>query len=99
MIRIRAFASIVVTSFALLAACGGSPTPDPATPPAAPPADAPPPAAERREMSPEDCAAKGGNVVGDIGDGAVHKPEYRCPSGSPPIGRIPLGVEGSVCCT
>ena len=43
--------------------------------------------------------AKGGNVVGDIGDGAIHRPEYRCPSGSPPIGRIALGVEGSVCCT
>ncbi len=51
------------------------------------------------------CEAGGGTVVGDIGDGAVHRPDYRCPaSNQPPIGTIepepggPIGVEGSVCC-
>lgn len=43
-------------------------------------------------------------MVGDIGDGAVHRPEYVCPSGHPPLGSIvagagePIGVEGAVCC-
>jgi hypothetical protein len=90
------------------AACSSTPEPQPApaaTPPETTSTVAPtpsvdvPPAVERREMSAEDCTAKGGTVVGDIGDGAVHKPEYRCPSGSPPIGRVPSGIEGSVCCT
>lgn len=51
------------------------------------------------------CEAEGGTVVGDIGDGAIHKPDYLCPeSGEPPIGSIiadadgPIAIEGSVCC-
>jgi hypothetical protein len=54
--------------------------------------------AERPSMTAEECEAQGGQVVGDIGDGAIHRPEYRCESGEAPIGSIPLGVEGSVCC-
>ena len=91
--------------FLLAAACSSTP---PADPPAtddpapvasdAPPVDAPS-ETQRPEMSAADCEAKGGTVVGDIGDGKIHRPEFRCPSGSPPIGRIALGVEGSVCCT
>lgn len=89
--------------------CGGSQSPP------APPADvakpAPEPAAtptenkaERAELTAEACEASGGSVVGDIGDGAIHRPEYRCPSGVEPSGTIrekaggPIGVEGSVCC-
>lgn len=97
---------IALAPFALLFAC--SSTPEPAATDAEPsttasasaeaPVDAPP-TTERPEMTSEDCTAKGGQVVGDIGDGAIHRPEYRCASGSPPIGRIPLGIEGSVCCT
>ena len=51
-----------------------------------------------------ECEAKGGSVVGDIGDGAIHRPEYRCANGQPPIGSIvaeqgePVAVEGAVCC-
>ena len=52
-----------------------------------------------------ECADAGGSVVGDIGDGAIFKPDYVCQSsGEPPTARIvaeeggPLGVEGSVCC-
>jgi len=43
-------------------------------------------------------------LVGDIGDGAIHRPEYRCPNGAKPSGSIsaaaggPLAIEGSVCC-
>jgi hypothetical protein len=50
------------------------------------------------------CEAQSGQVVGDIGDGAVHRPDYRCPSGSPPLGAIvadpggPVAIEGAVCC-
>ncbi|MCR9164214.1 MAG: hypothetical protein ACE37F_17790 [Nannocystaceae bacterium] len=51
------------------------------------------------------CEAKGGSVVGDIGDGAIFKPDYTCPSsGKAPLATIepepggPIAVEGSVCC-
>lgn len=60
--------------------------------------------AERKALSQEECAAQGGGVVGDIGDGATHRADYVCPSGKPPIGNIappaggPVAVEGSVCC-
>ena len=56
-------------------------------------------------MSAFECTAKGGTVVGDIGDGAIHRPDYLCPdSGKPPLGPIepqpgePVAVEGAVCC-
>ena len=40
-------------------------------------------------LTPEECEKQGGHVVGDIGDGATSRPDYRCPgSGQPPIGRI-----------
>ncbi|MBL8740654.1 MAG: hypothetical protein JNK04_06165 [Myxococcales bacterium] len=89
------------TLAALLVSCGTAAPPEPMpvdVPSAAPDASATPPHGARREISQEDCTAKGGSVVGDIGDGATHRPEFRCPSGSPPIGNVPLGVEGSVCC-
>lgn len=51
------------------------------------------------------CEAKGGTVVGDIGDGAIHKPGYRCSgTNAEPLGAIvadpgaPQAVEGAVCC-
>ncbi len=65
------------------------------------PADAPvlgPPTAERPELTADECEASGGALVGDIGDGAIHRPDYLCPSGQPPTGRVSLGIEGSVCC-
>jgi hypothetical protein len=52
-----------------------------------------------------ECSTKGGEVVGDIGDGAVHRPDYRCAAtGEPPLGEIaadpggPVAIEGAVCC-
>ncbi|MDQ3035669.1 MAG: hypothetical protein M3Y87_24905 [Myxococcota bacterium] len=54
--------------------------------------------AERPLLTAEECTGQGGTVVGDIGDGATHSPDYLCPNGAPPIANVPLGVEGSVCC-
>lgn len=61
--------------------------------------------ASRPEITATDCEADGGTVVGDIGDGAVHRSDYVCESnGQPPVGTIvaeeggPMGVEGAVCC-
>lgn len=81
--------------------------------PATPPAETPEPAAETPATDGEQkpgltasaCEAQGGKVVGDIGDGAIHRPEYRCAdSGEAPIGSIvadpggPVAIEGAVCC-
>lgn len=55
-------------------------------------------------LTAEQCEASGGTIVHDIGDGAIHRPDYRCPSGAPPAGPIqipegnPVPIEGSVCC-
>jgi hypothetical protein len=81
--------------------CGGS------TPPPAAAAEAPAPktADAGASLTAEECQAAGGHVVGDIGNGAIHRPGYRCPgSGEPPLGKItpppggPIPIEGSVCC-
>lgn len=79
-----------------LAACGGA-----RSEPATPAGEAP---AERPSLTAQECEAGGGTVVGDIGDGAIHKPEYKCASGAAPTGSIraaesgPMAVEGAVCC-
>ena len=58
----------------------------------------------RPPLTNAECEAKGGSVVGDIGDGAIHRPDYKCANGQPPIGSIvaetgqPVAVEGAVCC-
>jgi hypothetical protein len=90
--------------------CAASPTPPEAPVSAEPgaqpaPAPSPPEATTKRpELTAEACEASGGAVVGDIGDGAVHRADYRCPSGAEPSGSIrppaggPIAVEGSVCC-
>lgn len=59
---------------------------------------------DRATLSAEECTSQGGVVVGDIGDGAIHRPDYTCESGLPPLGSITpdpggtIAVEGSVCC-
>jgi hypothetical protein len=94
------------------AAC--SPAPErPVEPPSPPPTDTPPTpttpeppdeAPTRPSLTADECTAKGGSVVGDIGDGATQRPDYVCASGGAPLGNIkapeggPMGVEGSVCC-
>jgi hypothetical protein len=102
----------VVCGFVLLAACAKSSTTSPTTPP---PASSEPVAQEtpitaaegtqRPSLTVSACESQGGRVVGDIGDGAIHRPDYRCPdSGKAPIGSIvpdpsgPIAVEGAVCC-
>jgi hypothetical protein len=60
--------------------------------------------AARPTLTAQACEASGGVLVGDIGDGAIHRPEYRCPNGAKPSGSIgaaeggPMAIEGSVCC-
>ncbi|MFV8750411.1 hypothetical protein ACNOYE_07655 [Nannocystaceae bacterium ST9] len=100
--------------FVLLAAC----SPAPSTPPTTTSTTGSDPAVEEPEadaggeaggderpgLSAAACEEQGGSVVGDIGDGAIHRPEYRCESGQPPIGSIvadpggPVAIEGAVCC-
>lgn len=94
--------TICWTIAAVLAGCGGAQPPPPEPPPQA--ADPAKEAPVRKALAQEQCEAEGGTVVGDIGDGATHRPDYVCPSGKPPIGNIsvPAGgavpVEGAVCC-
>jgi hypothetical protein len=92
----RLFSSLVL-ALALTACSGGSSSQEGATPP---PDDDQPSGDEneRALLTPEECTARGGSVVGDIGDGATHRPDYLCANGAPPLGNVPLGIEGSVCC-
>ena len=95
----------VVLALALVfgSACSGTksaPAPTPSDP--SPP---PPTQGSGSSLTADECTAAGGQVVGDIGDGAIHRPDYRCPtSGAPPIGHVtsepgqPTAIEGAVCC-
>ncbi len=55
-------------------------------------------------MTRAECETIGGTIIGDIGNGAIHQPEYRCESGEPPVARItylegePIATDGEVCC-
>ena len=56
-------------------------------------------------ISRQECKDKGGVVVGDIGDGAIHRSDYLCPTnGEAPSDRVVaqdgenIAVEGEVCC-
>lgn len=97
--------AVAAVGLLLTGACskGGTETPTTTAPPPAEgsPTDEP---AERESLTAAECEAKGGSVVGDIGDGAIHRPEYRCENGEPPLGSIkaegdgPIATEGAVCC-
>lgn len=96
--------STLVCGFALLAACSQSPS-TPPTSSSDPVGEGTPDGEERPELTAAACEAQGGKVIGDIGDGAIHQPNYRCPdSGEAPIGSIvadpgePVAIEGAVCC-
>lgn len=75
-----------------------------AQPPPSSDTQPPAPVSERPALTTAECEAKGGQIVGDIGDGAIHRPDYTCASGQPPLGSItpaeggPIAIEGSVCC-
>lgn len=98
---IRATIYSTVMGLSLLAGCAPKPGPAPAGEPVPP---APDTETKRPPITAADCEAKGGRVVGDIGDGAIHRPDYTCEGGQPPLGSItpteggPIAVEGSVCC-
>src|SRR5690242_15352611 len=88
-----------------VAGCGGTQS-EPATPTGGAPSEpvaqpGPATSGARPSMTAQDCEAAGGTVVGDIGDGAIHRPEYVCASGVAPTGSIsapegaPMAVEGS----
>lgn len=51
-----------------------------------------------RALTVDECTACGGMLVGDIGDGSTHRPEFRCPDGSPSLGSVAFGIEGAACC-
>jgi hypothetical protein len=109
MLRRNASIALVFCGSFGLFACGGSQTPPEAPNGGTAPVPAPPPVStegvpSRAEVTAEACESGGGKVVGDIGDGAIHRPDYRCPGGAAPTGNIrapeggPMAVEGSVCC-
>ena len=85
-----------------LAACGGKQS---APPTPASPAEPSGSTSSGSSLTAQQCQEAGGEVVGDIGDGAIHRPDYRCAkSGNPPLGPIaaspgePQAIEGAVCC-
>jgi hypothetical protein len=97
---------IVLVPFLVSAACSNSAGPSPEAPGPTPDVVQPDPGenAPRAELTAAECEGQGAEVVGDIGDGAIHRPDYRCPSGAAPVGSIgasagePIAVEGAVCC-
>ncbi len=52
----------------------------------------------RPEWTVAECDASGGEVIGDPGDGRVHRPDFECPGGTAPTAFVHSGIEGSVCC-
>ncbi len=81
----------LTTPLLLLAACSGEPQPLPDN------------STQRPLISSQQCKTQGGAVVGDIGDGRVHRDDFLCPNGQPPIGTIEAeqgkrSIEGAVCC-
>ncbi len=44
-------------------------------------------------LTPVQCSYRGGEIRGDIGDGKI-----ACEAGERQLGRVPLGIEGSICC-
>ena len=62
------------------------------------------PDANRPSLTTAQCAEMGGSIVGDPGDGRLHRSDYICESGETPLGTIQfeagesISIEGSVCC-
>lgn len=92
---------IATAGLGLLLVTGCKKGSDGSTPPTSEPSQE---TSDRPSLTGAECQEKGGTVVGDIGDGAIHRPDYVCESGQPPLGTIkaaegePVAVEGSVCC-
>ena len=77
----------LVFTLVFLIGCGSS---KPAPAPGRTPAPGPTPVAT---LTPEQCTKRGGEIRGDIGDGKI-----ACAEGERELGRVPLGIEGSICC-
>jgi hypothetical protein len=61
--------------------------------------------ADRLEITRTECVDQGGEIVGDIGDGATQAEDYVCESnGAAPMANVvasegePIASEGEVCC-
>ncbi|HYO97554.1 MAG TPA: hypothetical protein VER33_23745 [Polyangiaceae bacterium] len=95
---------VLLSGAVVLSACGGAQVPAGDAPPVAGASTPSAEAGTRPSTTAEACEASGGTVVGDIGDGAIHRPEYRCPSGAAPSASVrppeggPVAIEGAVCC-
>ncbi len=77
----------LVITLAFLIGCGSSkPAPEPGRTPGPGPA-------QTATLTPEQCTQQGGEVRGDIGDGRI-----ACAQGERELGRVPVGIEGSICC-
>lgn len=80
--------------------CGPKETPAEAPPPATPGAGtAVTPATPTSDvplLSPDECVAKGGETVGDPGDGSTRK--NGCSGGRKLLGNVKTGIEGGICC-
>lgn len=98
------FLLVLLSGAVILSACGGAQVPADEPAPVSAPSEAPDKEESRPTTTAEACEASGGTVVGDIGDGAIHRPEYRCASGAAPSASVrppeggPIAVEGAVCC-
>lgn len=111
-LRTCAVVSVILASCSACSSSNGSSEPPASAEQPAEPAEPQPEAlpedvdetGSRPQLTAEQCQANGGTVVGDIGDGAIHRPDYTCPDGSAPSGSIapaagePIAVEGAVCC-
>ena len=76
-----------------LVGCGSKKPSSETMPAQTAPADGTGSATMRGTISAEECAAQGGQVKGDIGDGKV-----ACDEGQRDLGRVNQGIEGAVCC-
>lgn len=54
------------------------------------------PSAEVPLFTPEECAAKGGETIGDPGNGSTRR--NGCPGGRRLLGNVKIGIEGGICC-
>jgi hypothetical protein len=62
-----------------------------------PPGKETPPAAEPDKLlTTEECVAKGGEGIGDPGDGSTRR--NGCPGGRALLGNVKIGIEGGICC-
>ncbi len=61
------------------------------------PAGVPPKAPEDTgPLTPDQCAAKGGETIGDRGDGSTRRDG--CPNSRKLLGNVRIGIEGGICC-